>query len=433
MNYRTVKGMKDLLPGEIERWHRLERAFRRTVELHGYQEVRTPSLEHTELFVRSIGETTDVVGKEMFTLEREDGQGGRESLTLRPEGTAGAARAYLNHSVHAKEPLTRWYYVGPMFRAESPQRGRYRQFHQAGCELYGDPGPISDAEMIDMLARFLGETLGIPGIEVNINSIGGPEARVLYRTALLDFLRPKAASLSEHARERLEANPLRVLDSKDERDKRACEGAPSILDVLPEADLAHWKGLLATLTALGTGYVVRPNLVRGLDYYTRTLFEITSTAGDLGSQNTLLGGGRYDGMLQSLGGPSVPAIGFAMGLERILLAMPETAAEKPAFCAIAPIGARAQLEGARLARELRELGVRCDLDSRGNSMKSMLRRANSLGAPLCLVLGDSELDRGIVQLKDLAAHAQEEVPRAEVAARVAARLNSTGAAVQGSS
>src|SRR5688572_13550686 len=218
MEFRAVKGMNDILPQELSRWQRLERTFQRVVERHGYREVRTPVLEHTDVFVRSIGEATDIVEKEMFSFTRSE-----ESLTLRPEGTAGAVRAYVTNSVHAREPVTRWYYLGPMFRAERPQRGRYRQFYQAGCELYGDPGPICDAEMIDMLFRLYGE-LGIGGLEVRLSSIGGTETRERYRGALTEYLRPRASELSEHAQRRLETNPLRVLDSKDPRDVAVAVG-----------------------------------------------------------------------------------------------------------------------------------------------------------------------------------------------------------------
>lgn len=416
MQFRAVKGMNDILPGEIGRWQRLEAAFRRVAELHGYAEIRTPIVEPTELFVRSIGETTDVVDKEMYTFTRD-----RDSLTLRPEGTAGAARAYVEHGQHAREPISRWYYIGPMFRAERPQRGRYRQFYQAGCEVYGDSGPVCDAEMIDMLCGLFTQ-LGIGQLEVCINSLGGPESRARYRDALLQYLRPQAEQLSEHARARFEKNPLRVLDSKDPKDQQVAAGAPSNLDLLTEEDRIHWEGLLAALQALGTPYRIERGLVRGLDYYTRTIFEIKSAAGELGSQNTLCGGGRYDGMVQSLNGPAVPAIGFAMGLERLLLAIPaETTAPRP-FCVLVPVGARAATEALVLARELRTLGAHVDLDGRNNSLKSKLRRADSLQAPLCVVLGDAELDRGVVQLKDLHAHKQEELPRDAAAAHVYERL-----------
>jgi histidyl-tRNA synthetase len=408
--------MLDILPDELVRFKRLERAFRRTVELCGYSELRTPVLEHTELFVRSIGETTDVVEKEMFTFERSD-----ESLTLRPEGTAGAARAYVTHSVHAKEPVSRFYYLGPMFRAEQPQRGRYRQFYQAGCELYGDPGPIADAEMIDMLYGLFSE-LGVDGLEFGINSIGGSESRDRFRAALLDYLRPQASRLSEHAQLRLESNPLRVLDSKDPRDQEVCRSAPSILELLTDEDRAHWQGLCLALEALGTPYRSDHTLVRGLDYYTRTVFELRATSGELGSQNTLCAGGRYDHMIQDLGGPNVPAIGFAVGLERTLLAMREASSEATPFCVFLPLGEPAARPALVMAREVRKLGARAEVDGRPASLKSKLRRANSLGARFAIVVGDAELASGVVQLKDLLAHSQEELPQTTAAVVIADRL-----------
>ncbi|MEB2312983.1 MAG: histidine--tRNA ligase [Sorangiineae bacterium] len=416
MQFRRVKGMNDILPDEVGRWHRLEDGFRRTAELHGYSEIRTPVLEPTELFVRSLGDTTDVVEKEMFTFSRHD-----ESLTLRPEGTAGVARAYVEAKVQSREPVSRFYYLGPMFRAERPQRGRYRQFHQAGCEIFGDPGPSCDAELIDMLCGLFGE-LGIGELEVCVGSLGGPASRARYRAALLEYLRPRAGALSEHARARLEVNPLRILDSKDPRDQEAARGAPAAIDSLDDADRAHWEALLRALDALGTPYRVEAALVRGLDYYTRTLFEIRTTAGSLGAQNTIAGGGRYDAMIAELGGPPVPAIGFAMGLERLLLAMPEAPARAPALAYLAPIGEPAIREALRLARELRRLGVRAELDGRGNSMKSMLRRADAMGARLALVLGDDELGREVVKVKDLVERTEDDLPRASVAEAVRARL-----------
>jgi histidyl-tRNA synthetase len=418
MEFRAVKGMNDILPDEVGRFAQAEAAFRRVVELHGFSEVRTPLLEPTELFVRSTGETSEIVEKQMFSLTRES-----ESLTLRPEGTPGAVRAFLNNSVHAKEPITRWYYIGAMFRAERPQRGRSRQFHQAGCEVFGDAGPVVDAEIIDMLVGFLNQ-LGITDLEVRVNSIGGPGTRQKYREVLLNHLTTRKDQLSEHAQKRLLDNPLRILDSKDPRDREAVKDAPSILDVLEPEDRAHWDGFRAALDALGTKYVVDPGLVRGLDYYTRTLFELVSRQGELGSQNTLLGGGRYDGMVHELGGPKLPAIGFGIGLERVLLASPLPAPAKAPRCFIAPLGSAALPEALRLARELRARGVGTDLDGRGASMKSMLRRADSLGARVCLVLGDSEVQAQQVQVKDLASHTQELYPRADVVSKVLGLLAS---------
>ncbi|HEY4158243.1 MAG TPA: histidine--tRNA ligase [Polyangiaceae bacterium] len=414
MQFRAVKGTNDILPDDVWRWQRVEREFRTALELCGFSEVRTPILEHKNLFVRSTGETSEIVEKQMFELERSG-----EVLVLRPEGTPGSARAYLTHSVHAQQPVTRWYYIGPMFRAEQPQRGRYRQFYQAGCELYGDASPACDAELLDILHRFL-SALGIADVTLAVNSIGGPASRAAYRERLSQHLRPKASTLSEHAQKRLEDNPLRILDSKDPRDRAAVEDAPSVLDALDAEDAEHFAAVRRGLDRLGTPYQLTPGLVRGLDYYTRTVFEFQSTMGELGSQNTLIAGGRYDGMLKSLGGPEIPAVGCGVGLERVLLAMGATPAPKPRLCFIAPLGERATLESLVLARELREAGLLSVLDGRGNSMKSMLRRADGLGATACLVLGDSELDQGVVQLKNLGAHSQEQVARADVVERVRA-------------
>jgi histidyl-tRNA synthetase len=418
MEFRAIKGMNDILPDEARRFALVETVFRRVVELHGFSEVRTPVLEPTELFVRSTGETSEIVEKQMFTLQRET-----ESFTLRPEGTPGVARAFLNGTVHAKEPVTRWYYVGAMFRAERPQRGRLRQFHQAGCEVYGDAGPVVDAEIIDMLVGLLRE-LGIEDVEVRVNSIGGPATRQKYREALIAHLEPKREQLSEHAQKRLLDNPLRILDSKDPRDREAVADAPSILECLEPDDRAHWEGFLGALDALGTKYVITPGLVRGLDYYTRTLFELVSNQGELGSQNTLLGGGRYDGMVSELGGPKLPAVGFAIGLERLLLASPVAVPPKTPRCFIAPLGAEGLKEGLRVARDLRAAGIGTDLDGRGGSMKSMLRRADSLGARVCLVIGDAEVQAQQVQIKDLAAHSQELCARGDVVSKVSQILAS---------
>jgi len=423
MELRAVKGMNDILPDEAVRWQRLEAAFREHVRLHGYDEVRTPILESTALFQRQIGETTDVVEKEMYSFERHG-----DLLTVRPEGTAGAARAYVEHKVHAKEPVSRWYYLGPMFRGERPAKGRYRQFYQAGCEVYGDPGPLADAEMIDMVASLLAK-LGIPDIEVRVNSLGASGTRERYRAALLQHFTPMRDKLSEDSQRRLEKNPLRILDSKDPRDREAAATAPSILELLDETDSAHFAGVKGHLDALGVRYVVDPTLVRGLDYYTRTLFELRTTTGDLGSQNTLVGGGRYDNMIEGLGGPSVPAIGFAMGIERLLVMMGEGDKRESPFCYVAPLSEACASTALVLGRDLRRLGVRVEVDGRGGRLKAMLRRADALGSKLCVIVGDGELERGVVAVKDLAKHEQEEIALADAAkilAERAAKLSEGG-------
>jgi histidyl-tRNA synthetase len=418
MELRAVRGMNDILPDEVVRWQRLEAAFRRHADLHGFAEVRTPLLEHTALFKRQVGETTDIVEKEMYSFERHG-----DELTVRPEGTASFARAYVEHQVASKQPVSRWFYLGPMFRGERPAKGRYRQFHQAGCELYGDAGPIADADIIHFCTSLFRE-LGVGEVVVHVNSLGSGGTRDRYRDALLAHFTPQKASLSEDSQRRLEKNPLRVLDSKDPRDRAAIEangGAPSILDVLDDADRAHFEQLLRYLDVLGVAHVVDPTLVRGLDYYTRTLFEVRTVSTELGAQNAICGGGRYDNMIKSLGGPDVPAVGFAIGLERLLLSMPDAPAAPARAVALLPLTPDGSERALVLARELRGLGVRAEIDGRGGKLKAMLSRAERSGAALTVILGD-EVQRGVVAVKDLAARTQDELALADAATIIAGRL-----------
>jgi histidyl-tRNA synthetase len=420
---RAIKGMNDVLPDEIGRWQLIERTYARTMSLHGFREVRTPCVEGTSLFVRTMGEATDVVEKEMYSFEHHG-----EPLSLRPEGTAGAARAYIEHSVQAREPVTRWWYAGPMFRAERPQRGRYRQFAQLGAEVFGDEGPGCDAEMISMLVGFLTE-IGVQGLEVFVNTIGAAATRVRYRQALLDYLTPKSDRLSPDSQRRLASNPLRILDSKDERDREAMRDAPTLHDFLEAEDREHFAKLRAYLDALGTPYAVDARLVRGLDYYTRTLFEIKGAPERLGAGSTLVGGGRYDGMVEELGGPHVPAIGFAAGLERLLIATDTQVSAHVVDALVAPLGPGAMGPGLALARELRGSGIRCEVDTRGSSLKSQLRRADKLGARLVLILGESELADNAVQVKDLEGRTEERMARDQALRIVADRLRAASRTV----
>jgi histidyl-tRNA synthetase len=419
MSLRAVKGMKDILPDEISKWHRLENAFRQRVEAYGFREARFPIVEPTALFVRSIGETTDIVEKEMYTFTDR----GDKSLTLRPEGTASSVRAFVQHSVQAREPVTKWYYIGPMYRRERPAKGRYRQFYQGGVEVFGDPGPFIDAEVIDMVVGFV-SSLGITEVEVLVNSIGGPRTRENYREALLAFLTPFRAELCVDCQRRMDANPLRVLDCKVPRCAEIASDAPSILKHLTDEDRAHFHDLQDTLTKLGTPYRVDASLVRGLDYYTRTLFEVLGKGEGLGAQNALLGGGRYDQMVKSLGGPDTPAIGFAMGLERLLMAMPETEDDPHVDVFIIAAQADVRAEATLLGRELRDAGLRVESDLRGGSLKSQLRRADKINTRIAMILGESEVEEGVVQLKDLQNKTQDKVPRPEAAQRVQAILSS---------
>ncbi|MEM9862206.1 MAG: histidine--tRNA ligase [Myxococcota bacterium] len=413
---RAVKGMNDWLPADARRHRVLEDTFRRVAGIYGYGEVRTPLVEPTPLFVRSIGEVTDIVEKEMYTFEDKGGK----TLTLRPEGTASCVRAYLQHNVQASGPVTKWFYSGPMYRRERPAKGRYRQFHQVGCELYGDAGPFGDAELIDLAHRFLTE-LGIEGPRVLLNSLGSGDTRQRYRDALLAFLKPRAAELSEDSQRRLERNPLRVLDSKAPQDQEVSADAPSILEFLSQDDQTHFDDLRRTLDQLKTPYEVQPRLVRGLDYYTRTLFELKGGSADLGSQDTLCGGGRYDGMVEQLGGPPTPAIGFAMGVERLLLSMAEgdPSAGCDAFLVVTP--AQRQLAVGVLS-QLRSAGLRVDSDIRGGSLKSQFRRADKSGAPFALVLGDDEASAGTLQVKDLREGTQTAVAVSATASHVLENL-----------
>ncbi len=420
MDLRAVKGMHDVLPEEALRWQRLESAFVTHAGLHGYGEVRTPLLEHTALFARQIGEATDVVEKEMYSFERHG-----DALTVRPEGTAGVARAYVEHGVHAKEPVSRWYYLGPMYRAERPQKGRTRQFWQAGCELFGDAGPVGDAEMIELVVGFL-HRVGITQFKVHVNSLGSGDTRARYRDALFAYFSPLKDQLGEDSQRRLEKNPLRILDSKSPRDQELAAGAPKIADILDGEDAAHFKGVLHLLDVLGVDYVVDPSLVRGLDYYTRTLFEVRETSGLLGAQSALGGGGRYDKMVQELGGPAVPAIGFALGLDRILMTMPAAELKRPASVYLAPLTEIGVDSAVLLARELRACGVAAEIDGgKSPKLKNMLKRAEGRGATTCVILGGDEAARGSAQVKDLASRTQEELPLEGLGKRLADRISSS--------
>lgn len=418
----AVTGMNDILPGEIARWQALEAAFREACARYGYREVRTPVCEYVELFSRGIGGATDIVQKEMYTFDDR----GERTLALRPEGTASAVRAALEHGALAKEPVVRWCYLGPMFRAERPAKGRFRQFHQVGAEVYGDPSPAADAECIELAVRFMLD-LGIEGFKVRVNSLGGEATRARYREALLEYFGPLRAGLSPESQSRMERNPLRILDSKDPRDVAHKAGAPSILDSLDEADQAHFDAVCALLTALEVDHVVDPTLVRGLDYYTRTVFEVVDTSGSLGAQDALGGGGRYDRLFEELGAESsVPAFGFALGVERLLLSAPERVPPE-GFCVAVVAAAKGDdlaVTGAAmaLARDLRARGVTAHVDTRFHSMKSQFRRANDLGAAMVLVLGDSEVRAGEVTVKTMSTGEQSRVTRAQaVEAVLAAR------------
>ncbi|MFZ5471910.1 MAG: histidine--tRNA ligase [Myxococcota bacterium] len=393
------KGMNDLLPGEVELWQHLERTAREVFGRYGYGEVRTPMVEDTGLFVRSVGETTDIVGKEMYTFADKGGR----SLSLRPEGTAPAARAYIEHAVFQKEPVTRWYYLGPMFRYERMKTGRYRQFSQIGAEAYGVEGPGQDVELMEMVVHFLGR-LGLTGVSLQLNSLGDDACRPSFVATLVEYFSAHREKLCADCQERLLRNPLRVLDCKNERCQEQARGAPRMLELLCQPCQAHFSEVRRQLELLGVRYELNPRMVRGLDYYTRTAFELIAEHPVLGTASAVGGGGRYDKLVKQLGGPEVPAVGFALGVDRLVLLLREsgqTFAAKPDLFLVA-VDSKAQDEALRCVTQLRHAGLWAELDVRGGSVKSQMKRADKSGAHYALVLGERELAEGAAELKPMA-------------------------------
>ena len=414
---QAVRGMNDVLPDDTAAWQRLERVARETFAEYGYREIRLPLLERTELFKRSIGELTDIVEKEMYTFEDRGG----DSLTLRPEATAGIVRACISNGLLHNQRQKVWC-MGPMFRYERPQKGRYRQFHQIDVEALGYPGPDVDAELILMSAR-LWRRLGLGGLRLNLNSLGTPESRRGYRAELVRHFRRHEAALDEDSRRRLDGNPLRILDSKNPAMREVVASAPLITDYLDDESAAHFAALRAHLDRAGVGYVVNPRLVRGLDYYSRTVFEWVTT--DLGSQDAVCSGGRYDGLVAQLGGAPTPAIGWALGEERIVELMrlqgrAGGAAAPHVYLVVA--GAAAEAAGLQLAEALRDAvrGLRIETHCGGGSFKSQLKRADRSGAGHAVILGDDEVAQQVATLKPLREDAaQRQVPFAGLAAELA--------------
>jgi histidyl-tRNA synthetase len=409
---KGIRGFKDILPGEVEKWQFVESEARRVFGLFGFLELRIPILERTELFARSIGEATDIVGKEMYTFPDRDG----DSLTLRPEATTSIMRAYVEHGLNVKEPVGKYYFIGPMFRYERPQKGRYRQFHQIDAEILGVQEPRADAEILVMLMRFLGG-LGLKNLNLQINSLGDPACRGPYRDEIQKFLRGKSERLCEDCQRRVETNPLRVFDCKKEECQAQLADAPVVLDFLCPDCRRHFKQVKDLLDELRLPYAVNPRMVRGLDYYTRTAFEVV--AGNLGAQNAVCGGGRYDGLAEEIGGPSIPAIGFAIGFDRLVMLLPE---EKNflryADVFLAALGEEAQRKSFALAQELRDAGIWAEIDYEGKSLKSQMRKADRLRTPWVVILGEEELKKNRVVLRDMATKAQEEVLLGKIVSRI---------------
>ncbi len=398
-----IKGFNDILPGEVEKWQHIEATARRVFELYGFAEIRVPILEKTELFARSIGDATDIVEKEMYSFTDK----GENQVTLRPEGTASVMRAFIEHKLYANDPVAKLYYLGPMFRYERPQKGRYRQFHQIGAEVTGVTDPKVDAQLLTMLCHFFAE-LGLVEPRLEINSLGCPECRPAYRQVLKEFLRAKFELLCDDCKRRFETNPLRALDCKSTGCQEATNGAPSVLDHLCAGCADHFARVRGNLEAVGTDYSVNPRMVRGLDYYTRTTFELVT--GLLGSQSAVAAGGRYDGLIAELGGPALPGIGFAMGVERVALLLAEREFQKRPELFIAALGEPAQAEAFRLMTALQRQGVSVEIDYEGKSLKSQLRRSDKFNARFTLIIGEDELAKGRGALKNMDQGSQEEVP-----------------------
>jgi len=404
---KSIKGVKDILPEETPRWRFIEDAARRWALCYGYQEIRIPIFELTALFARSIGSATDIVEKEMYTFPDRDGT----SLTLRPEGTAGTVRAFIEHN-RAADPLPqKYFYFGPMFRHERPQAGRLRQFHQFGVESFGTSDPRADVEAIALLWRLLSD-LALPALTLEINSLGSSGDRAAYKPLLRSFLSQQESRLCANCRRRMETNPLRVLDCKVPDCRAATESAPKLTDHLSPEAREHFDQVLTGLVAIGVPYRLNPRLVRGLDYYCLTSFEITST--HLGAQNAVGAGGRYDGLVETLGGPSVPAVGFALGLERVSLMLPEVSSSSLNECLyyVAAFGEKGTPLGLVLLDELRRSGLSAQCDYRATTLKAHLRQADRLKCRYAIFLGDDEAVRGSVILRNLASKAQEELPLA---------------------
>ena len=402
--YSTIRGMNDVLPAEAEKWQYIETKARKVFDDYGFSEIKTPILEKTSLFTRSIGEDTDIVEKEMYTFPDRKG----ELLSMRPEGTASVVRAYVQHKMYVASSLTKLYYFGPMFRYERPQKGRNRQFYQIGAEAIGVSSPALDAEVISMLHIFF-EQLGLDGLVVNINSIGCAGCRPAYKEKLLDFIAGSVDELCDNCQRRHKDNPLRVIDCKSKLCREKTKDAPSILDSLCDGCRDDFDRLKEYLSTLNIPFNVNPRMVRGLDYYTKTAFEITSS--NLGSQDAVAAGGRYDRLVEEVGGPPTPAIGFAIGVERLsmLLVDDDIGLKRLPDLFIATLGDKAYNAAFRLAHDLRTHEVKVEYDHEGKSLKAQMRRADSLGASYVLILGDKEIETGRAVLKDMKNHEQTDI------------------------
>ncbi|HEV8662089.1 MAG TPA: histidine--tRNA ligase [Candidatus Methylomirabilis sp.] len=419
---RGIRGAPDLLPEQMAAWHRVEAVTRRLMAAYGYEEIRTPVFEKTDLFIRSIGAGTDIVEKEMYTFEDRGG----ESLTLRPEGTAPVIRAYLEHRLDTRGPLLKVYYLGPMFRHERPQAGRFRQFHQIGAEAIGLGTPAVDAEILTLLAHLF-EALEVRGLVLELNSIGDAVCRPAFRERFAAYMRSRRAELCPDCHVRLERNPLRILDCKVERCRAVAAEAPKPSAMLCAACEEHFHEVQSLLALLKIDFTLNDRLVRGLDYYTRTTFEFVNP--ELGAQNAVAGGGRYDGLVEELGGPPTPGIGFAVGMERLVASLPKgegagAAATSGVF--VAALGAEAFRSGLLLLQDLRRRGVRAGTDLEGRSLRGQLRAADKDRYRFAVILGDDELKAREVVVRDLRSGEQAKVPISRVVEHLAGALEGEG-------
>ena len=413
------KGTKDVLPAEAYKWHFVENTARRIAALYGLKEIRTPVFEHTELFLRGVGDTTDIVNKEMYTFLDK----GERSITLKPEGTAGVVRSFIENGGGGGVLPQKVYYITPVFRYERPQAGRLREHHQFGVEIFGGKGAETDAEVI-LLARDYIAALGVEGVELNLNSIGCKHCRPKFNEALREYLRPHLSEMCPTCNARFEKNPLRILDCKEEKCAAINAGAPRSVDFLCDECREHFEKLKAILDDCGVAYTLNPKLVRGLDYYSKTVFEFVSTS--IGAQGTVLGGGRYDTLIENLGGPSVPAVGFGSGIERMLLVLENTGKTIPQEAPLGVYAAGLDEAGRRaaflLVQELRRKGISADFDHAARSVKAQFKYAGKVGARFVVAIGSNELESGMYTIKDMAASASESVAAADAAAYLASKL-----------
>ncbi|CAG1066683.1 histidyl-tRNA synthetase [uncultured bacterium] len=412
MSITAIRGFNDILPGQTGLWRQIEQTAWSIFRAYGFGEIRLPIVEKTELFLRSIGETTDIVEKEMYTFPDRHG----DMMTLRPEGTAPAVRAFVEHKLYTA-PVTKLYYTGPMFRYERPQKGRYRQFYQIGAEVLGDESPRADAEALSMLMKFFA-TLKVKGASLQINSLGDANCRPAYKEKLYNYLKGKAGELCENCLRRIETNPLRALDCKAADCIEATKEAPSLVDSLCEGCAAHFDRVKYFLRLYGIDPLVNPRMVRGLDYYTRTTFEITADTG-LGSQNAVAAGGRYDRLVEELGGPATPCFGFAIGMERLALLLEGEQALAAPLTVFIALGDEAEKKGVELVSAWRGAGIRVVEEFSAGGLKTRMKRADRLGADFAVILGENELNEGVVTVKDMKQARQDTVAWDKVASIIA--------------